>query len=113
MDYKKRSKTPTVERKFTDDRGVQSVVLVPEGSENLAAGIPLSLDISSLFKHMPDEFVVSFTQALHEQGLIKPIDFFQPGAAERYKAAFLMIVRHDFLSVQALAKNELDKRSEK
>lgn len=100
-----------VERKFVDDRGVPSVVLVPQGATNLAAGIPVSLDISGLFKHMPDEFVVEFTAALHAQGLVKPTDYFQRGASDRYKAALLMVIRHDFLNIQALAKQELDKRS--
>lgn len=113
MDSKKRqgSKMQTVEKTFVDDRGVTSRVLVPEGSTNLAAGIPVSLDISPLFKHMPDEFVVSFTAALHEQGLVKPSDYFQKGASDRYKAALLMVIRNDFLSIQALAMRELEKRS--
>lgn len=110
-DKKLSSKVQTVERDFVDSRGVQQRVLVPEGSTNLAAGIPVSLDISELFNHMPDEFVVSFTAALHEQGLVKPADYFQPGASDRYRAALLMVIRHDFLSIQALAQKELDKRS--
>lgn len=102
---------PFVERKYTNPDGVQSVVLVPEGSENLAAGIPLSLDISKLYEHMPADFVVSFTAALHAQGLVKPADYFQPGASDRYKAALLMVIRNDFLSIQTLAQQEIDKRS--
>lgn len=112
MDKRRKSEPkPFAERKYTNPDGVQSVVLVPEGSENLAAGIPVSLDISQLFEHMPKEFVVSFTAALHEQGLIKPADYFQAGASDRYKAALLMVIRNDFLSIQALAQKELNKRS--
>ncbi len=111
MEKGSRKKPSIVERKYTAPDGVQSLVLVPEGSNNLAAGIPVSLDISALFKHMPDEFVVSFTAALHEQGLVKPEDYFQRGASDRYKAALLMVIRNDFLSIQALAKQEIDKRS--
>jgi hypothetical protein len=102
---------PISERKFIDQEGVQRVVLVPEGSENLAAGIPVSLDISQLFEHMPKQFVVEFTAALHAQGLIKPADYFQVGASDKYKAALLMVIRNDFLSAQALAQQVLDKRS--
>lgn len=108
---KKRNKSQTVEKTYIRPDGVQQRVLVPEGSTNLAAGIPVSLDISQLFQHMPDEFVVEFTAALHEQGLVKPADYFQKGAADRYKAALLMVIRHDFLSIQALAQKELGKRS--
>lgn len=111
MDSKKRSKNPPVEKAFTTPSGIPSVVLVPEGATNLEAGIPVSLDVSSLYEHMPHEFVVEFTAALHAQGLVKPQDYFERGAAERFKAALLMVIRHDFLSIQALAKQELDHRS--
>ena len=102
---------PVVERDHVDTQGVPMRVLVPEESNDLGAGIPVSLDISQLYEHMPHEFVVEFTAALHAQGLVKPIDYFQPGASDRYKAAFLMVIRNDFLSIQALAKRELDNRS--
>lgn len=105
------NKRSRVEKKFVDESGVPKVVMVPEGFTNLEAGIPVSLDISSLYEHMPHQFVVEFTAALHEMGLVKPQDYFQPGAADRYKQALLMVIRHDFLNIQALAKLELDKRS--
>lgn len=108
---KKTRKNPPVEREYTNKQGVKTVVLVPEGVSNLEAGIPISLDISSLFSHMPLEFVIEFTAALHAQGLVKPADYFQPGASDKYRAALLMVIRHDFLNIQALAKIELDNRS--
>ena len=111
MDKKKRNTAPPIERPHVDAQGVPMRVLVPEGSHDLDAGIPVSLDISQLYEHMPHEFVVEFTTALHAQGLVKPIDYFQPGASDRYKAALLMVIRNDFLSIQALAKRELDNRS--
>lgn len=104
-------KSPPVEKDYTTPDGVPTRVLVPEGSTDLAAGIPVSLDVSQLYEHMPHQFVVEFTAALHAQGLVKPADYFVIGASDRYKAALLMIIRHDFLSIQALAKQELDKRS--
>lgn len=104
-------KSPAIEKSYVDASGIPSRVLVPEDATDLSAGIPVSLDISPLYLHMPSEFVVSFTKALHEQGLVKPEDYFQPGASDRYKAAFLMVIRHDFLSLQALAKTEIDNRS--
>lgn len=111
MSSKKRSGNPPVEKNYVDASGVPSVVLVPEGSSDLSAGIPVSLDISKLYAHMPHEFVVEFTAALHEQGLVKPSDYFQPGASDHYKRALLMVIRHDFLNIQTLAKQELENRS--
>lgn len=108
---KKRLKSPPVEKSHVNAQGIPTRVLVPEGSSNLEAGIPVSLDISKLYEHMPLDFVVKFTAALHAQGLVKPQDYFERGAADRYKAALLMVIRQDFLSIQALAKQELANRS--
>lgn len=108
MDKKPRSKSPPVEKSYVDASGIPTHVLVPEGETNLEAGIPVSLDISQLYEHMPHDFMVSFTTALHAHGLVKPQDYFVAGASDRYKAAFLDVIRHDFLSIQALAKQELD-----
>ena len=106
----KRSKLLNVEKDYVDAAGVPTRVLVPEGSTDYSAGIPVSLDISGLYDHMPPEFVVQFTKALHAQGLVKPADYFEPGASDRYRSALLMVIRSDFLNIQALAKQELDSR---
>lgn len=103
-------KTPTVEKNYVDASGIPTRVLVPEGSTDLAAGIPVSLDISGAYAHMPPEWVRDFTVALHAQGLVTPQDYFGVGASDRYKAALLMVIRSDFLTLQALAKEELDHR---
>jgi len=109
MNQSKR-KQPTVEKDYVDASGIPQRVLVPEGSTDLEAGIPLSLDISSLYNHMPPQFVVDLSKALHAQGLVTPKDYFQPGASDRYKAALLMVIRHDFTNLQTIAKQELDSR---
>jgi hypothetical protein len=103
-------KIPTVEKSYVDASGIPTRVIVPEGATDLSAGIPVSLDISTVYEHMPPQFVVDLTVALHAQGLVKPVDYFTPGASDRYRAALLMVIRHDFLNLQALAKQELDKR---
>ena len=103
-------KSPPVEKSYIDASGIPSRVLVPEGTTDLSIGIPVSLDISSLYSHMPPQFVVDLTTALHAQGLVKPADYFQPGASDRYRAALLMVIRHDFLNLQTIAKQELDNR---
>lgn len=106
----KKNKKAFVEKPFVDDRGVATRVIVPEGETDLSIGIPVSLDISELYSHMPRDFMVEFTAALHAQGLVKAADYFAVGASDRYKAALLMVIRSDFLSCQALAKQELDRR---
>lgn len=100
-----------VEKHYVDASGIPNHVLVPEDATDLSAGIPVSLDISGLYSHMPDEFIVEFTKALHEVGLVKPADYFTAGASDRYKQALLMVIRHDFLSLQTIAKQELDNRT--
>lgn len=96
------------ERKtFEDGSGVTRAVLVPQGETDVKAGIPLSLDLTPLYGHMPQEFQRDLYQALHAQGLVDPADYFKPGAADRYQAALRTMLKHDFLSIQALANEEL------
>jgi hypothetical protein len=92
---------------YTDDRGIEQVVLLPEGETDAKAGIPISLDLSPLYEHMPIDWQRALYQALHAQGLIEPADYFKPGAAERYRAAMLSVIKHDFLNVQTLANQEM------
>jgi hypothetical protein len=92
---------------FKDDSGISRVVLVPPGETDVRAGIPVSLDLSPLFGHMPAAFQRAFYQALHDQGLVEPTDFFKPGAAERYRRALFTVIKHDFLDVQTLANQEI------
>src|ERR1041385_6969138 len=109
MNQSKR-KQPTVEKSYVDASGIPMRVLVPEGTTDLSVGIPVSLDISELYEHMPPSFVVDLTKALHTVGLVKAQDYFQPGASDKYKQALLMVIRSDFLTLQAKAKTELDNR---
>ena len=103
------SASEIVEKSFVDSAGIPRVALLPKSETDPSMGIPVSLDISPLYSHMPPEWLRDFTVALHAQGLIKPADFFQPGAADRYKAALLAVIRHDFLSIQALAKENMQR----
>jgi hypothetical protein len=111
-DKKVKPKPPTlpagVQREsYQDGSGIPRVVLVPAGETDLRKGIPVSLDLSPLFGHMPQTFQTAFYEALHTQGLIEPADYFKPDALERYRRALVTVIRHDFLSIQALAKEEL------
>src|SRR5258705_9159075 len=99
---------PYERKTYEDGSGIPRTVLVPPGETELKRGIPISLDLSPLFGHMPAEFQRELYAALHAQGLIEPIDFFKPGAAERYQRALRTVLKHDFLSIQTLANEELN-----
>lgn len=102
------SKNKFVRKPLTNDAGIPSVVLVPEDETDLRRGIPVSLNLHPLFGHMPDTFQRELYQALHDNGLIEPADFFKPGAADRYARALRTVIKHDFLSVQTLAHEEMN-----
>lgn len=101
------SMPPVVRKEYIDDAGVNRVVLLPKGETDVKAGIPVTLDLSPLYGHMPDKFQRELYAALHAQGLVEAADYFKTGAAERFRAAMLSVIKHDFPSVQSLAKEEL------
>lgn len=105
---KRKPAPPIVEADFISPSGIPRRVLVPQGETNLAAGIPVSLDLSPLYPHMPDEFVRELTSACHAVGLIKAIDFLAPDAGQKFRAAMLSVIKHDFSNAQSLAKEELE-----
>lgn len=105
----KQEKRPLERKTFIDDADIPRVVLVPAGETDLRKGIPASLDLTPLFGHMPNDFQAAFYSALHAQGLIEAQDFFAPDAAERYRRALFTVIKHDFLSVQSLAYQELNR----
>lgn len=98
---------PIVRHQYTDPLGIPRTVLLPKGETDVKAGIPVSLDLSPLFGHMPDQFQRELYAALEAQGLVEPADYFKKGAAERFRAAMFTVIKHDFLNVQSLAKEEL------
>lgn len=102
---------PTITRQsYTDPDGIERVVIAPEGERDLATGIPVSMDLDVLYAHMPAEWRRSLYAALHAQGLIEPADYFKPGASDRFRAAMLTVIRHDFLNAQSLANDLLQGR---
>ena len=103
---KKASRGEAVRRSYTDAEGIPRVVLVPPGESDASTGIPVSLDLSSVFAHLPPEYSARLHTSLHEQGLIEAADYFKPGADQRFKAALLSVIRTDFLSVQTFIKQE-------
>lgn len=109
MTDKSKSKRPLERKTFVDDADIPRVVLIPETETDLRKGIPVSLDLTPLFGHMPKEFQAAFYQALHAQGLVEAKDFFAPDAAERYRRALFTVIKHDFLSIQNLAYKELNR----
>jgi hypothetical protein len=101
---------PIVEADFISSSGVPQRVLIPQGETNLATGIPVSLDLSPLYSHMPEDFLRELTKSCHAVGLVKPIDYLSPEAGQRFRAAMLSVIKRDFSNVMALAKEELDAR---
>lgn len=98
---------PIIEAQFISASGVPRTVLVPQGETDLTRGIPVSLDLSPLYAHMPDDFLKELTRACYAVGLVKAADYFAPDAGQRFRAAMLSVIRHDFSNVQAIAKEEL------
>lgn len=96
-----------IEKSFTDKDNIPRVALVAPGETNPERGIPVSLDLSPLYAHMSAAWQQELYTALHAQGLIKPADYFKPDASQRFKAAMLSVIRHDFSNCQALAQREL------
>lgn len=99
---------PPVRADYTDPDGIPRRVLLPPGETDTSLGIPISLDLSELYAHMPDDFLPRLYTALHAQGLVEAGDYLTAGADQRFKAALLSVIRNDFLSVQTIAKQELD-----
>jgi hypothetical protein len=93
-----------IEQSYVDDKGITRIVLLPEGETDIQAGIPLSVDLTELYEHMPLAFQRELYEALQAQGLVKVKDFFAPGAYKHFQAALLSVIKHDFLSVQAYLK---------
>ena len=92
---------------FTDERGLKRRVLLPDTGGDPNEGIPVSLDVGTLYRHMPPEFIVRLTDALWAQGLIEPRDFLAAGAPERIRAALLATVKSDTMDIITLAKERL------
>lgn len=91
---------------MVDGQGIPRVVLLPEGETDARMGIPVSLDLSPLFGHMPADWQREFYKALHARGLVEAKDFLKPTAAELFRSAMLSVIKHDFHNVQSLIKQE-------
>lgn len=85
-------------------RIIRRAMELPEGEPEQAEPAQLGLDLSSLYEHMPPAFTEKLTNALRARGLVEPGDYFKPGAAQLFRSAMLGVIKHDFLSAQALAK---------
>lgn len=89
---------------YTDKDGIKRRVLLPAGDHNVNEGIPISLDLDSLYGHCPVEYRRILTDELWARGLIEPCDFNRPGASELIRAAILAAVKRDTLDIQSLAR---------
>lgn len=90
---------------YRDAEGIQRRVLLPAGSlDDPAEGVPVSVPVDTLYLHMPLSFRISLIDALWAVGLVEPEDFLKLGAAQQVQAALISIVKHDAMSILALAK---------
>ncbi len=92
---------------YTDERGILRKVAVPEGYKgDLKRGIPVSLNVDSLYEHMPVMFLQRFYPALYARGIVTYDDVLRPGGAGAIRAALLSVLDNDALNIQALAKEK-------
>jgi hypothetical protein len=90
---------------YRDEHGIDRRVLVPEDDgANPSEGVPLSLDVDSLYEHMPIKFRQQLVKELWARNLIEPADFLRPGAAELIRAALLSVVKRDTMDILNLAR---------
>jgi hypothetical protein len=88
---------------IVDDDGLPSIVLHPD---TLPAdeGIPVHLDLTPIYGHLPDEWQRQLYAALWARGLKLPEDYLKPDAANQFKSALLHVIKHHFPDVQQLAR---------
>lgn len=86
-----------------NDAGLPGVFLSPEGIDP-SEGIPIHLDLTPLYGHLPDDWQQQLYAALWARGLRLPADYLQPDAANRFKSALLHVIKHHFDAVQHLAR---------
>ncbi len=95
----------TISIDYRDELGIDRRVLVPEDDgANPSEGVPLSLDVDSLYEHMPVKFRQQLIKELWARNLIEPTDFLRPGAAELIRAALLSVVKRDTMDILNLAR---------
>lgn len=90
---------------YVDNDGIRRRVLLPREGLEPSEGVPVSVDTSQLYGHMPLEFRVRLAEALYARGLVEPQDFFRPGAHEQTRDAVLDVARYDALNIISLAKS--------
>lgn len=89
---------------YVDDEGRKRRVLLPDDDQlNPTEGIPVSIELDSLFEGASSELLAALHNSLWVQGLIEADDYFKPGAPERYKRAFLSVIRMQFVYAKQLA----------
>lgn len=93
---------------YVDGEGIKRQVALPDLSFEPTEGIPISLDVDSLFEHMPLSFRAQLVEELWNRDLIQPADFLKPGAAEKIRSAILSVAHFDTMDIITLAKERLN-----
>lgn len=89
---------------YTDEFGIKRRVLLPVGDTNVREGIPISLDLDTLYAHSPIEYRRNLTDELWARGLIEPCDFLKPGADDLIRASLLAVAKRDTFDIKTLAR---------
>lgn len=96
-------------RDYYDERGIPRKVALPDGyTGDPKRGIPVSLNIDSLYDHMPVAFLQRLYPELWRRGIVTAQDALKPGGAGAIRAAILAVIDHDALNIQGIAKGVLD-----
>lgn len=94
---------------YADASGIKRRVLLPDGISDPREGIPVSLDVDSLYSHCSLEFRRALVDELWARDLVEPCDFKRPGAAELIRASLLAVAKQDALSIISFAHEECRK----
>jgi hypothetical protein len=94
-----------------EDNGIRRRVSLPDGDTygGPEAGIPLSLDVDSLYPDATPGFRRRLVEELWAVGMIEPCDFMQAGAAAKITAALQAVVRADALDIITMAHKRCNK----
>lgn len=95
----------TIRVDYRDEQGIDRRVLVPEDDgAHPSEGVPISLDVDSLYEHMPIKFRQQLVKELWARNLVEPADYLKPGAPELIRAALLSVVKRDTMDILNLAR---------
>lgn len=90
---------------FADNNGLRRRVLLPDDDTHGGpeAGIPLSLDVDTLYPDAPADFKRRLIEELWAVGLVEPCDFLGTNAVAKISNALLAALKQDAMNIISLA----------